>query len=142
VRPTGLNEDDFRRRIILPDPLKVGDLKLSFTTTACPELGVYIDFGPTRRVNYLLARYSDLAEFRAMLEGWSAKSSWNGRHFLTTLSKEKGPTFTLWLRQNDVGIDFTETEWNALRDLFQKAWAIPELQRWMQELQLEYGEQG
>jgi hypothetical protein len=41
-----------------------------------------------------------------------------------------------------VGIDFTENEWNALRELFQKAWAIPELQRWMQELQLEYGEQG
>jgi len=59
-----------------------------------------------------------------------------------TLSKEKGPTFTLWLRQNDIGIDFTENEWNALRELFQKAWAIPELQRWMQELQLEYGEQG
>lgn len=142
VRPTGPNEDDFRRRIILPDPLKVDDLKLSFTKTGCPELGVYIDFGPTRRVNYLIARYPDLAEFRAMLEGWSAKSSWNGKHFLTTLSKEKGPTFTLWLRQNDIGIDFTEDEWNALRELFQKAWAIPELQRWMQELQLEYGEQG
>jgi hypothetical protein len=27
-------------------------------------------------------------------------------------------------------------------ELFQKAWAIPELQRWMQELKLEYGEQG
>jgi len=54
----------------------------------------------------------------------------------------EGPTFTLWLRQNDVGIDFTETEWNALRELFQKAWAIPELQQWMQELKLEYGEQG
>ena len=103
---------------------------------------MYIDFGPTRRVSYLIARYPDLAEFRAMLEGWSAKSSWNGRHFLTTLSKEKGPTFTLWLRQNDIGFDFTENEWSALRELFQKAWAIPELQRWMQELQTEYGEQG
>ena len=126
----------------MPKPLKVDDLKLSFTTTGCPELGVYIDFGPTRRVNYLIARYPDLAEFRAMLEGWSAKNSWNGRHFLTTLSEEKGPTFTLWLRQNDVGINFTENEWSAVRELFQKAWAIPELQRWVQELQLEYGEQG
>jgi len=142
VRQTGPNEDDFRRRIILPDPLKVDDLKLSFATIACPELGVYIDFGLTRRMNYLIARYPDLAEFQAMLEGWSAKGPWNGKHFLTTLSKEKGPTFTLWLRQNDVGIDFTETEWNALRELFQKAWAIPELQQWMQELKLEYGEQG
>ena len=136
VRPAGPNDDDFRRRIILPDPLKLDELKLSFTALGCPELGVYIDFGPARRVNYLIARYSDLAEFRAMLEGWSAKRSWNGRHFLVTSSKEKGPTkFTFWLRQNDVGIEFTESEWNALRELFQKAWAIPEIQRWLQELQ-------
>jgi hypothetical protein len=60
-----------------------------------------------------------------------------------TPSKEKGATkFTLWLRQNDVGIEFTESEWNALRELFRKAWAIPEIQRWLQELQNEYGEQG
>ena len=143
VRPAGPNDDDFRRRIILPDPLKLDELKLSFTALGCPELGVYIDFGPVRRVNYLIARYSDLAEFRAMLEGWSAKRSWNGRHFLVTPSKEKGATkFTLWLRQNDVGIEFTESEWNALRELFQRAWAIPEIQRWLQELQNEYGEQG
>ena len=142
VRPTGPNENDFRRRINLPSPLKVDDLKLSFTTAGSPELGVHIDFGPTRRMTYLIGRYADLAEFRAMLEGWSAKRSWNGRHFLTTLSEEKGPTFTLWLRQNDVSIDFTENEWNALRELFQKAWAIPEIQGWLQELQNEYGEQG
>jgi hypothetical protein len=143
VRPTGPNETDFRRRIILPDPLKVDDLKLSFTTTACPELGVYIDFGPTRRFNYLITRYPDLAELRAMLEEWSAKHSWSGRHFLTTVSKEKGGTrFSLDLRQHDVSIDFTETEWDALRKLFQKGLAIPEIQRWLQELQLEYGEQG
>jgi len=86
---------------------------------------------------------SALAEFRAMLEGLTAKRSWNGRHFLVTPSEEKGAAkFTVWLRQNDVGIDFIESEWNALRDLFQKAWAIPEIQRWLQELQNEYGEQG
>jgi len=143
VRPTGPNEDDFRRRIILPDPLKVDDLKLSFTTTASPELGVYIDFGPTRRFNYLITHYPDLAELRAMLEGWSAKHSWSGRHFLTTVSKEKsGTRFSLDLRQHDVSIEFTETEWDGLRKLLKKGLAIPEIQRWLQELQLEYGEQG
>jgi hypothetical protein len=63
---------------------------LSFTSIGCPELGLYIDFGPTRRFNYLLARYPALAEFRALLEGWSARHSWSGRHFLMTPSKEKG----------------------------------------------------
>jgi hypothetical protein len=143
VRASGPNEDDFRRRIIVPDPLKLEDLKFSFTSIGCPELGMYIDFGPTRRFTYLMARYPALAEFRAMLGGWSAKHSWSGRHFLMTVSKEKGGTrFSLDLRQHDVSIDFTETEWDALRELFQKGLAIPEIQRWLQELQLEYGEQG
>jgi hypothetical protein len=34
------------------------------------------------------------------------------------------------------------TEWTALRDLFRRAWQSPELQRRVQEPQLEYGEQG
>jgi hypothetical protein len=143
VRQSSPNEDDFRRRIVLPDPLKLDDLKLSFTSIGCPELGMYIDLGPTRRFNYLLARYPALAEFRAMLEGWSAKHSWSGRHFLTTISKEKGSAkFSLELRQHDVSIDFTEDEWDAVRELFQKALVIPEIQRWLEELRLEYGEQG
>ena len=141
VRPVGPNENDFRRRITLPDQLESDGLKLSFTTNACPELGVQIDLGPVRRVSYLLARYPHLAEFRAMLEGWSDKRSWNGRHFLMTRAKDKGPArFTLWLRQSDVRIEFTEKEWDGLRELFQKVWAIPEVQQWLRELQLEYGE--
>ena len=143
VRASGPNDDDFRRRIILPDPLKSEDLKLSFTSIGCPELGMYIDFGPTRRFNYLMARYPALAEFRALLEGWSAKHSWSGRHFLMTPSEEKGGTkFSLELRQHDVSVDFTESEWDTLRELFQRALAIPEIQRWLEELRLEYGEQG
>jgi hypothetical protein len=78
-----------------------------------------------------------------MLDGWPMKRSWNGRHFVATPSNEKGVTqVTLRLRQNDVSIDFTEKEWAALRELFQKAGAFPEIQRWLEELRLEYGEQG
>ncbi len=143
VRPAGPNEDDFRRRIIPPDAVKLEDLKLSFTSIGCPELGMYIDFGPTRRFNYLMARYPALTEFRALLEGWPAKHSWSGRHFLMTVSKERGGTkFSLGLRQHDVSVDFTESEWDGLRELFQRAFAIPEIQRWLEELRLEYGEQG
>ena len=40
-------------------------------TNACPELGVQIDLGTVRRMSYLIGRYPNLAEFRAMLEGWS-----------------------------------------------------------------------
>src|SRR6266704_435567 len=143
VRPAGPNEDDFRRRIIPPDAVKLEDLKLSFTSIGCPELGMYIDFGPTRRFNYLMARYPALTEFRALLEGWPAKHSWSGRHFLMTVSKERGGTkFSLGLRLFVVDADFTESEWDGLRELFQRALAIPEIQRWLEELRLEYGEQG
>src|SRR6266852_5432558 len=143
VRPAGPNEDDFRRRIILPEPLESDDLKLSFTSIGCPELGMSIDLGPTRRVSFLIARYPDLAEFQTMLAGWPMKRSWNGRHFVATPSREKGGTvITLWLRRNDVGIEFTEREWVALRELSQNASSLPELQRWLEELRVEYGEQG
>jgi hypothetical protein len=42
----------------------------------------------------------------------------------------------------DVGIEFTEREWAALRELSEKASALPEIQRWLEGLRLEYGEQG
>ena len=143
VRLPGPHDDDFRRRIILPDPIEWNELKLSFTSIGYQELGVSIDFGPLRRVSYLITRYPELAEFRALLEGLPANASWNGRHFIMAVSKEKGATQrTLWLRRNEVGIDFTESELNGLRELFQKAWVIPELQRWLRELHEEYGEQG
>jgi len=143
VRPLGPKEDDFRSRIILPDSLRADEFELSFTSSGCPELGVSIDLGSSRRVSFLITRYPDLAEFRAMLDGWPMKRSWNGRHFVATPSMEKGVTqVTLRLRQNDVCIDFTEKEWAALRELFQKAGAFPEIQRWLEELRLEYGEQG
>jgi len=143
VRKAGANEDDFRRRISLPSAIKAGDLKVSFSSSGGTEFATYIDFGTTRRFSYLITRYPELAEFRAMLEGLPPKRPWNGKHFFAEVSKEKGPTkCTLWLKQNEVGIDFSESEWNALRDLFRQASESPDLQRWLQELRQEYGEQG
>lgn len=143
VRRAGANEDDFRRRISLPAPIKAGDLKVSFSSSGGTEFATQIDFGAARRFSYLITRYPELAEFRAMLEGLPTNRPWNGRHFFIEVSKDKGPRkCTLWLKQNEVGIDFSESEWDALRDLFRQAWENPELQRWLQELRQEYGEQG
>ena len=143
VRAPGPYDDEVRSRIILPGPVESDDLKLSFTEIGRPELSMTIDLGPARRVSFLIARYPDLAEFHAMVDGWPMKRSWNGRHFLATPSKEKGEkTITLWLRRNDVGIEFTEQEWAGLRELSRKASAFPEIQRWLAELRLEYGEHG
>jgi len=143
VRLPGPYEDDVRSRIILPGAFKSEDLELSFTKANLPELGMTIELGPTRRASFLIARYPDLAEFRAMLTEWPMKRSWNGRHFVATTSKEKGgAVITLWLRRNDVGIEFTEQEWTALRQLSERAAALPEIERWLAELRLEYGEHG
>jgi len=60
-----------------------------------------------------------------------------------SVAKDKGATKrTLWLRQNEVNVEFTEAEWNALRDVFRQALEDTGLQQWLQELQLEYGEHG
>lgn len=143
VRLQGPYEDDVRSRIMLPGAFKSAELELSFTKANLPELGMTIDLGPTRRASFLIARYPDLAEFRAMLDGWPMERSWNGRHFVATTSKEKGcMTIMLWLRRNDVGIEFTEQEWTALREVSAKAAALPEIERWLAELRLEYGEHG
>lgn len=143
VRPPGPSDDDIRSRIILPGPFKSDDLQMSFSRIAGSELGMTIDLGPSRRVTFLIARYPALAEFRAMVEGWLMKHSWNGRHFAATPTNEEGDTtITLWLRRNDVGIEFSEQQWAGLRELSAKGWASPEIQRWLAELRLEYGEHG
>jgi hypothetical protein len=40
-----------------------------------------------------------------------SKQPWNGKHFFTVVPKEKGPTKrTLWLKQNEVAVEFSESE--------------------------------
>lgn len=143
LRPKVPGEDDFRRRILLPDPVHADEFSLSFTAVGCPELGLSIDLGRSRRLSFLISRYPDLAEFHAMVEGWPMKRSWNGRHFVATPAKEKGGTsINLLLRDQGVNAEFTAKEWDTLRELFRKAWPSPEIQRWLAELRMEYGEHG
>lgn len=144
VRQPGANDDDFRRRITLPNGLTSGELKVSFSSSGSTEFATSIDFGPSRRFGFVITRYPDLVEFRAMLDGLPPKQQpWNGRHFYVSVTKEKGATKrTLWLKQNEVNVEFTEAEWNALRDIFRQASEDAGLQQWLRELQLEYGEHG
>ncbi|MGH9410051.1 MAG: hypothetical protein ACRD1V_11420 [Vicinamibacterales bacterium] len=140
VRAAGDAEDDVRSRFTLPDSLTSGDLRLSFAS-AGPELAAQIGFGGGR-FSYLIYRYPELVEFRAMLEA-PPDRSWHGRHFFTVMSKDNSQpgTRTLSLKR-DACIDFSASEWIALRDLFRQAWESPHLERWIVELQQEYGEQG
>lgn len=140
VRTAWDPEADVRSRFTLPDPLASGDLRLSFAS-AGTELAAQIGVSGGRS-GHLISRYPELVEFRAMLEAPSDRS-WHSRHFSTVMSKDKAQvgTRTLWLKRN-AWVDFSAGEWIALRDLFLQAWASPDLQRWIVELQQEYGEQG
>jgi len=143
VRATVPNEEDFRQRIVLPDPLRSNDITVSFTGVARPELAMTVDLGPARRVSFAITRYPELAEFQTMLVEWRMERSWNGRHFVATNRKEKSTNIiVLSLRRNEVSIEFAEQEWTALRELSATAAALPEIERWLAELRLEYGEHG
>jgi len=143
VRAIVPNEEDFRQRIILPGPVRSADITLSFTGVARPELAMTVDLGPARRVSFAITRYPELAEFQTMLVEWRMERSWNGRHFVATSRKEKGTkVIMLSLRRNEVSIEFAEQEWTALRELCAAAAALPEIERWLAELRLEYGEHG
>ncbi len=143
VRATVPNEEDFRQRIILPDPLRSADITVSFTGVARPELAMTVDLGPARRVSFAITRYPELAEFHTMLVEWRMERPWNGRHFVATSRKEKSSKVIMFsLRRNEVSIEFAEQEWTALRELSVTAEAVPEIERWLAELRLEYGEHG
>jgi hypothetical protein len=142
VRPTGATEEDVRRRISVPSAITAGDLTVSFALSGDTEFTTQIDFGSARRFSFWIGRYPELMEWRAMLDAVSDQP-WNGRYFVSAVSNDHAPRMhALWLKQREVRMDFSESEWNALCDLVQKAWQNPDLQRWMQELQQEYGEQG
>jgi hypothetical protein len=143
VRATVPNEEDFRQRITLPDALRSNVITVSFTGVARPELAMTVDLGPARRVSFAITRYPELAEFQTMLVEWRMERSWNGRHFVATSRKEKSTkVIMLSLRRSEVSIEFAEQEWTALRELSATAAALPEIERWLAELRLEYGEHG
>jgi hypothetical protein len=143
VRVVGATEEDVRYRISLPSAVTGGDLTVSFAPSGGSEFATHIEFGSAGRFSYRIGRYPELVEFRGMLEG-ASDQSWNGRHFCMVVSKDQGPTTTrsLWIKQRDVRVHFSEREWDTLRDLIRQTWQSLDLQRWVQELQQEYGEQG
>jgi hypothetical protein len=133
--------DDVRRLITLPDSMTAGALSMT-CAPAGHELAMRVELGSPIRFGYWIKQYPELAEFRALLED-ASDEMWFGRHFFSHVAKTGGiTTHTLWLKQQEVRIDYTADEWNTMRDLLQRLWENPGVQLWIQELQQEYGEQG
>lgn len=115
---------------------------LSFVRGDGNELYLLLSFPGPRAPRYPMSSYPLLSEFRAMLNGLTAKShSWKGEHFLG-YTAVRGREIEFWFRAHANGITFgfAEDEWNAVRKLFRQAWEMPEVQAAWAALTMEYGE--
>ena len=128
-----------------PAGIEARNMRLSFGDGGGEDVAFYLEFRPPRNFIYTILHYPQLVEFHAMLEEFGELPSWNGRYFraVVTTNEDTGETkYTLWPKQQDIEIGFTDKEWLRLRDLFRQAWEKPEITERMATLQLEYGEQG
>jgi hypothetical protein len=140
VRVSESTADDARQLVSLPAAMSVDDLTVSFLATGGAEFTTSIAWG-SGRISLDITRYPELVEFRAMLD-LDGDRSWTGRQYLMTVANDGSGTRHVSLPRRQMQFILTAIEWTTLRDLFRRAWQLPELQRSLQELQLEYGEHG
>ncbi|MGH9411187.1 MAG: hypothetical protein ACRD1V_17230 [Vicinamibacterales bacterium] len=142
-RPVRLPEsadDEARPPVSLPRAMSVEDLTVSFVSAGGAEFTTAIEWRPGH-LRFDINRYPELVEFRAMLEA-DGDPPWIGRQYVMTVNNDRSGARTVSATRRQIQFILSATEWTTLRDLFRRAWESPELQRWLQELQLEYGEQG
>jgi hypothetical protein len=82
-----------------------------------------------------------IAEFRAMLGALQPQQSWNGEHFWGyATEREKAVEFWFRAHSNAITFGFSAEEWKAVRELFRRAWEVPEVRVAWDTLSLDYGE--
>jgi len=94
-------------------------------------------------VTYPLNRYPQIREFAAMLARVESVRNWRGREssgFTNGWGPGCAPRFYFHNRRNGILVSFTRQEWQSLRELFDKALAVPELRQSLDELSLVHGE--
>ncbi len=126
-------------------PVREGGFGLSFAPGKENDFSMLLSFPGDRGPMYPLGRYPMISEFRAMLAAFTPQSRehqrWNGEHFLGYVTeREKDREF--WFRAHDNGITFgfSTEEWETVRELFRRAWEMPELRFAWDALNREYGE--
>jgi hypothetical protein len=140
VRVTESIDDHARPSFSLPPAMSVDDFTVSFLAAGAAEFTTSIDWG-SGRVGLDITRYPELVEFRAMLDV-DGDRSWTGRQYVMTVANDGSAARHVFAPRRQMRFILTATEWTSLRDLFRRAWQLPELQRSLQALQLEYGEHG
>jgi hypothetical protein len=123
-------------------PVAAGDHRLSILVASDGEIEMLLTMD-RKGVAYPLTRYPRVREFATMLARLEPGRHWKGREFFgytNDVVPERASRFYFRHRRNGIAISFTREEWQSLKELFEKALAMPELQPVLEELSLVYGE--
>jgi hypothetical protein len=135
-------EERFNREAI--PPVSVERFTLSFARGEGNDFSVLITFPGIRGPLYPIGSYPAMSEFRRMLETLDAEGKeryWKGEHFFAyVMDGEKEKDIGFRARDNGITLTLTGKEWKAMRELFHRAWQLPEVREMWEGLILEYGE--
>lgn len=125
-----------------PVSQRIDGIRLSFTDDGTDGLAVVLQLDH-RRLQYRLKSYPETLEFSAMLSGLQQRRSWAGIHFRAGIIDDtlERPHRCYFCRYGDgVVLEFSPDECRTLRDSLAAALALPQLQPWLAELSLVYGD--
>ncbi len=135
-------EERFNRAAI--PPISEGGYTLSFARGEGNDFSVLISFPGIRAPLYPFDNYPVISEFRTMLAALDAEGSeryWKGEYFFGyVVDREKETDLAFRARDNGITFTFTGKEWRSMRELFRRAWEIPDVRLAWDGLILEYGE--
>lgn len=135
---------DVWNEAVIPS-IQEGDFSLSFARDG-HDFDMLLKFPESRGAMYAFGGYPAIREFLRLLERFNPKAlpkrAWSGDHFFAYVIDRDQPKRELWFRANGQGatLRFSMEELSAVRKLFQRAWAMPELQNTWEMLNMEYGE--
>jgi hypothetical protein len=119
---------------------------LSFTRGEGTEFSVLLGFPGALGPLYPLNGYPKINEFRAMLEAFGSHSRqrrWDGVYFFgySVTPPDKEPD-AFWFRAHENGITFglAAKDWGIVRQVFRRAWELPDVRVAWDALIREYGE--
>ena len=110
------------------------------------DFSVLLSFPGARGPMYPLGPYPMIAEFRAMLAAFTPKTQDAAaleRRAVLRLrhrARQRNPSSGSALTTNGITFGFSAEEWKAVRELFRRAWEMPEVRAAWDVLILDYGE--
>jgi hypothetical protein len=125
--------------------IQEGDYSLRFALDG-HDFDMLLKFPESRGVAFAFGGYPAICEFLRLLERFNPealpKRAWSGDHYFAYVTDRDKPNRELWFRPNGQGatLRFSMEELSAVRKLFQRAWAMPELQSTWEMLTMEFGE--